>query len=135
MAENTNSPPAVVIDASAILAKLLPDEEQFEQVEDYYQHFAKNELNFLAPTLLRFEVTNALRSAVVRERISAGVAGQLLAEFLKLPIYYEESNFLEVFNIALQHNLSAYDASYVALALSREIGLVSLDRRLADTVN
>lgn len=130
MVENTNPPLVVVIDASAALAKLLPDEKQLREVEKYYRQFAQNKLNFAAPTLLKFEVANALRSAVIQDRLSSKIARKLLIEFLKLPIYYEETNLAKVFDTALKYNLSVYDASYAFLALEKGVGLVSLDKKL-----
>ena len=89
MEENIDPQPAIiVIDASVILAKLLPDEGQISKLEHYYIQFAANKLDFAAPVLLKFELTNALRSSVLRKRVSEEAATRLLKEVLKLPIYY-----------------------------------------------
>lgn len=127
MAESTKR---VVVDASVILAKLLPDEKQSLKVKKLFASFGKKEVDFIAPSLLKLEVANALRSAVNQKRLNQLLADKLLAAFLELPIIYQEVDYREVFKIALERNFSAYDAAYVFLAKKRKIPLVSLDQKL-----
>lgn len=130
MEEDIDPQPAIiVIDASVVLAKLLPDEEQISKLEHYYIQFAANKLDFAAPVLLKFEVTNALRSSVLRKRVLEKAATRLLKEFLKLPIYYQDVSFKRALAIALERQISAYDAAYVSLAFDLKVPLVSLDKR------
>jgi len=127
MAESTKR---VVVDASVILAKLLPDEKQSLKVKKLFASFGKKEVDFVAPPLLKLEITNALRSAVNQKRLNQLVADKLLAAFLELPVIYQEVDYREVLKIALERNFSAYDAAYVFLAKKRKIPLVSLDQKL-----
>jgi len=127
MAENTKK---VVVDASVILAKLLPDEKQSSKVKKLFISFGRREVDFIAPQLLKFEISNALKSAVKQKRLTQLVAEKLLAAFLELPVIYQEVDFLEVLKTALKENLSAYDAAYVYLAMEKKTALVSLDQRL-----
>lgn len=126
MAENTKK----VVDASVILAKLLPDEKQFSKVKKLFAAFGEKEIDFVAPQLLKLEIANALRSAVNQKRITCSIAEKLLAAFLELPIIYQEVDYQEVLKLALERNLSAYDAAYVFLAKKGKIPLVSLDQKL-----
>ena len=74
----------VVIDASAVLARLLPDEETPTEVKKVFQLYQADKLNLTAPNLLPYEVANALRSLVQSNRISAVLASSLLKNFLRL---------------------------------------------------
>ncbi|MBU3935416.1 type II toxin-antitoxin system VapC family toxin [Patescibacteria group bacterium] len=120
----------VVVDASVILARLLPDEKRVIKIERLYEDFLKKEVDFVAPNLLSYEVANALRSAVRQKRITENLAEEMLSLFLVLPIEFEEVNYAQVLSLALKRDLSVYDASYLWLAKKKKIGVVSLDKRL-----
>ena len=120
----------VVIDASVILARLLPDEKASKEIGDLYDEFLEKKVDFVAPNLLSYEVANALRSAVRQKRITEGLAEEMLSLFLALPIEFEEISFVETLRLAIEKKLSGYDASYVWLAKEKGIKLVSLDKRL-----
>lgn len=134
MAANTRFPSVAVIDASFVLARLLPDEKQTPKVASYFDRFAQGKLKLIAPQLLPYEVTNALRSGVLQRRLTLSIAKQLTQGFLKLPIDYHQIDFEPVLALAIKHRLSAYDAAYVALAKKRKLTLLSLDRKLVRIV-
>ena len=82
----------VVVDASFILALLLPDEEILKSLAKHIRAFEEGKIDFIAPTLLKYEVANGLRSAVLQKRLSRNTSYELINEFLKLPIIYKEIN-------------------------------------------
>jgi predicted nucleic acid-binding protein len=129
MAENTKK---VVVDASIILAKLLPDEAARPKIKKLFSSFEKGAVDFLAPSLLRYEVANALRSAIKQKRLAKNTGVKLLEAFLRLPIIYEEINYEETLAISLGENLSFYDAAYVFLSSRKNIALKSLDQKLME---
>lgn len=132
MDENTKRPSfsKVVVDASFILAKLLPDEKQKFLVSDYFERFAKEKISFFAPSLLKYEITNALRSAIAQRRLTLNLAKKILREFLKLPIDYKNIDFPEVLKLSEKMQISVYDTAYVFLAKTNKVPLLTLDKKL-----
>jgi predicted nucleic acid-binding protein len=114
----------VVVDASYILSWLMPDEN----------HPKTRVGQKVAPTLLPYEVTNALRSAVVRGRINEELAQGLLGEFLSWQIEYQAVDSNKVLQIAIEHKLSGYDANYLYLAKKMKCALLTWDEKLKKLV-
>jgi predicted nucleic acid-binding protein len=116
----------VVVDASA-LVHLLADDEVGEWVREEIEG-----MDLHAPELVLFETANVLRQLERDGVVSSDMAALALADLLELPI--ELCSFAPLAGRVweLRHNLSAYDASYVALAELGEVGLVTLDRHLAN---
>lgn len=84
------------------------------------------------PTLWVFECANALQSAHRRRRIDAHRRADVAAEMAALPVRIDPQtpDFVGLDRLASTHDLSAYDAAYLELALRRSVILVSLDERL-----
>jgi predicted nucleic acid-binding protein len=116
----------VVCDASALVALLLdagPD-----------GRWATDELRYAdlaAPSLIAYETANIIRRHERAARISSDQAAQAHTDLLDLPIEHWPYELLASRAWKLRHNLSSYDASYVALAELTSTTLVTLDRRLA----
>lgn len=126
MGENTE---LCVVDASFLLAYLLPDEE-ISLVEDIMDRFKQKKVTLLSTYLLPFEVINTLKSVVLRKRVSSDLVYRLATDFLKMKIILEKTDFLEAILLAEKENLSVYDASYVWLARELHIPILTLDRRM-----
>lgn len=84
-----------------------------------------------APHLLDGEVVNALRRLVAARQIDAAAAELLFQGFTGIVIRRRPATLLLPRMWELRHNLSGYDATYVAMAESLEDTLVTTDRRLA----
>ncbi|WP_028279881.1 type II toxin-antitoxin system VapC family toxin [Arthrobacter sp. H5] len=87
-----------------------------------------------APHLIDSEVTNVLRRLVARGHLSAEEGGRALEGFMGMTLRRYPADGLRLRMWELRHNLSAYDATYVALA--EQIGateLLTTDARLAST--
>lgn len=128
-AANTNQKTTFVIDTSFVLAFLLPDEEE-RAVENMFSKFEDNKISFISPYLLIFETINGLRSAVLQKRQTAKTAELLVEAFLNMGIFFEQIEEKEVFRLSLNKGISVYDASYVWLAESKNLQLLSLDEEL-----
>ena len=86
-----------------------------------------------APHLLDLEVAQVLRRLVREAGVSAQRADQALQDLLNLRVTrYPHFVFLQHI-WRLRHNLSAYDAAYVALAENLGATLITRDARLAST--
>ncbi len=119
-----------IVDASFILSYLLPDEEKDATTRALFEQFKKGTVIFLAPELLPFEVCNSIKVAIIRHRITSLQAKKLIKVFLEYGISFESINFLKTFLLAEEHNLSLYDASYLALAKTKRASLLTADKRL-----
>jgi hypothetical protein len=71
----------IVIDASAALKWRLRNEEATSQADALLDDFLTGKLELLTPTLFDYEVANALRVAVTRQRLSEQDAATALADF------------------------------------------------------
>lgn len=88
----------------------------------------------IAPPLLHLEYSNVLRSACKRGRLIAQHAQEAIKQLQELPIDTDrqtpEPSLL--LSLALRHDLSACDATYLELALRRQLPIATLDAALAD---
>jgi predicted nucleic acid-binding protein len=115
---------AVVLDASALGAIMFGEPEG----STLAAHLEGETL--IAPTLLDFELTNlALKKARRRPETLGRVIASLHAA-LALPVSRVAVPGTDVFALAAETGLTAYDASYLWLARTRDAELVSLDARL-----
>jgi len=96
-----------------------------------------DEVNLVAPTLLFYEVTNALYQQQRNNVLSAETIWETLELYLELPIaLVNEANLhVKAHEIAMRYNLPAtYDAHYLALAEWMEIDLFTTDMRLVNSL-
>jgi predicted nucleic acid-binding protein len=85
-----------------------------------------------APHLLDSEVTHVLRGLVLRRALTDEQAAVAMGGFAELAIMRYPADWLRPRMWALRQNLSAYDATYVALAeMIAATSLVTTDARLA----
>lgn len=97
------------------------------------------ELNYtiVAPTLIYYELSNALHRSAVAGQIAPEEADQVLAEAMNLNIrlYGDAELHQEALSLARSLRLSAtYDAHYLALAQRLECNFWTADRRLYNSV-
>lgn len=84
------------------------------------------------PALWEIEMTNVLRTACRRGKLNASRAQEILAEALRLPLRFAEEKPppTEVLALALRHDLTAYDATYLDLALRLRLPIATQDAAL-----
>jgi len=84
-----------------------------------------------SPALIDLEFTDVLRGLVTKKSINVRQAQRALTEFMQAPIQrYAHLALLDRI-WRLRANLTAYDASYVALAEVLGVDLLTIDARLA----
>ena len=119
---------AFVPDASVAAAWVLPDEDAALAdlaLDRLAEETAK------VPSVFWHELRNLLLSAERRRRIDERHADASMARLRRLRIQrVEEVGDREVMALARAHRLTAYDASYLALAIREDCALATLDRRL-----
>lgn len=120
----------IVLDASAAVDWLLQTSTgQRIEKRIYSQHESLH-----TPHLLDLEVAQVLRRLVREGTVSASRAGEAIDDLLDLRVTrYPHFVFLPRI-WQLRHNLSAYDAAYVALAEKLDATLITRDERLASAL-
>ncbi len=134
MDENGASPgdsADLVLDASIALAWIFEDEAN--QEADAIRERLKAARAFV-PAIWPLEVTNSLVIGERRGRVDADKVGRFFAVLQALPIEVEPIGMTVIFGavwgLARSQGLTAYDATYLELAMRRGLPLATLDRRL-----
>lgn len=125
----------VCVDASVILRYVLQPEN--ESIQNLWQSWIADEMSLVAPSLLFYEVTNALYQQQRNKVLSAEAIWETLELSLDLPITLvnEKNLHLKAREIAMRFNLPAtYDAHYLALAEWMDVDLWTADMRLVNTL-
>jgi predicted nucleic acid-binding protein len=118
-----------VVDAS-ILVKLVLPEEGSEAAADLMAATASGDApRRAAPELIYLQCTNIFWKRVRRGEISAELATTKLAQLLALPLAAWPSQRLvqPALILAIDLSLSVYDATYLALAQSLDVPLITAD--------
>jgi predicted nucleic acid-binding protein len=121
-----------VIDSSIALAWALPDETS-KKAERFLSRISIRSILWV-PSLWWYETANALLMAQRRKRLTEADRIRLMELYRRLPIRTDvvlDSDSMSRFHtLAIEYNLSAYDAAYLELAQRRGLGLATVDRSL-----
>ena len=117
----------IVVDASIIVEVLL----RTDVGEASRTRLVQRRVELHAPHFLDLEVANALRHCLRRGEIDDGRGGEALADLTTMPIERHGHQPLLERIWRLRHNLTAYDAAYLALAERLDAPLLTLDSGLA----
>lgn len=117
----------IVADASAVLDGLL-DAAAHAEIAACLSGASEP---LAAPDLIDVEVVSVLRRWERRGEITATRAQQALQDLDELPIIRYPARALSDRVWKLRHNLTAYDAQYVALAHELPARLLTTDKRMA----
>ena len=125
-----------VLDSGILLATV--------QTEAYTQHaktllkrLGEQNIQFAAPTLLRYELVAVTRKWVYRELATPEEAQTALDTLLSYPVelYFDEALLKRGYELATEHNRpTAYDAQYLAVAERLSCEFWSADERLFNAV-
>jgi predicted nucleic acid-binding protein len=115
---------AVVVDASAIVDFLL-------DVRTVVRRLGQHELH--APVTVDAEMLHGLRRKWLNDAVSDEEAEVALLLFRQTVIQRHPVESFVARMWSLRHNITAYDAGYVALAESLDLPLITRDRRLANS--
>ena len=119
----------IVIDGSAAVPWVLAD-ERTDHSERLLALVQKREVKLVVPELWHYEILNALSVAVARGRIEEHDASRAVVLLDRVPVESVAAatqGRAGVLSAAGRHSLSAYDATYLHLAESRGLALVSSD--------
>lgn len=116
----------IVVDASVVV-ELLTDLGAASRL-----HVRLGGESLLAPDILPIEVASGLRGLNRGGHLDDHALEMAVTDLLRFAIDLHPALPLVPRVLALRHNFSAYDASYVALAEAFHCPLLTLDRRLAN---
>ena len=115
-----------VIDASAAFEYLL-NTPKGQRIAELIQDVPP-----IAPEMLDAEVLSALRSAMMRGEIDESQALTALEDLANWPIERVSHRYLVRSAWRFRHNVSPYDALYIALAHQRGMTVLTTDQALAN---
>jgi len=120
-----------VLDNSVVSGWYLRD-----QANDYSDSIAQRLLDDRAvvSAIWELELANVLRSACRRQRLHASAAQAIVSRIVELPIDVDRiaTPPSELLALSLRFDLSAYDASYLALALRLQLPIATRDDALRE---
>ncbi|MEI8079172.1 MAG: type II toxin-antitoxin system VapC family toxin [bacterium] len=125
-------PQVVVVDCSVSGPWFLRDEARPETVE-LLRDIMHGKLEFLAPDLWWYETINLLRSAIRQRRMESATARAALQFGRDIPRRFVTARELadgEILGLACEHGLTAYDATYLAVAMQTGATLLTADKEL-----
>jgi len=129
--QETNGTESLVIDCSLAMAWYFKDEAT------PYTNSVRASLateRAVVPVLWPLEVANVLLMAERRKRSNQTRATKWLRYLSALPIAIDQDtpfrSFDQILNLARNHKLTSYDASYLELSVRRGLPLATLDRDL-----
>lgn len=116
--------PARVVDASVVAAWCFRE----SQASDALGLLQGSDL--YAPLLLAYELASIARMKAVAYPERRDVLSEAFATALALPIHWSDVDHMAVLRLALDGNLTTYDASYLYLARALGIPLATFDQQL-----
>ncbi|HKG84153.1 MAG TPA: type II toxin-antitoxin system VapC family toxin [Beijerinckiaceae bacterium] len=119
---------ALIVDASVAVKWIVAEPLRDEALELVRQN------DVVVPDLLAVEVRNALVNRVRRRLATAEEARRAASAFRAIPLIVEPSadRLDEAFDLALAFEHPIDDCIYLALAVVRQLTLVTADRRMFD---
>jgi predicted nucleic acid-binding protein len=123
-----------VVDASVAFKWFIPDaaEEDVPSAKALLVEHMEGSVAIHIPALLYYEVANILLFG--RSRPPADDTAEALSDLFSIPLVIAEPTHeiaAAALRLAFDHQLSYYDASYVALADALDCVLITADQRLA----
>ncbi len=129
-------PISVVLDASVLLAFYLPAEPYKVQALALLGDATAGLVKLVVPTLTRYEVLNVLSSSIRGLKRGQGLsvpdAQEIITAMNTLKLEERDPKGLEkrILELSREHQRSAYDAAYLALAEQLGVDLLTGDERL-----
>lgn len=117
--------PAKVVDASVMAAWCFREPRASEAMGI----LKGSELH--APLLLAYELTSIARRKAITYPEKAATLGEALQMVFAVPIRWSEVDHVAVLRLALDVNLTTYDACYLYLSRKLGVPLATFDQQLA----
>lgn len=124
----------IVIDASVVV-KWFINEKYSEFALKIRDRLVDGQLDLLSPSLLHYEVLNALKYSKLfkKEELESAACSLENYGIIQVPLNGEYAQ--KVVNLARVYDLSIYDAAYVGLADILDVQAYSADKKLVKKVS
>jgi predicted nucleic acid-binding protein len=120
-----------VVDSSVVTKWFLVETDS-ELAIGLRDDFATGRVGLAAPTLLFYEVMNALRFSGLYDEVELTLAAKSLSKY-RFGIWRPRGKLLELSGVlSLRQDLSVYDACYVALAQRMNTKVITEDKEILD---
>ncbi|MGV9172914.1 MAG: type II toxin-antitoxin system VapC family toxin [Promethearchaeia archaeon] len=119
----------IVVDANVIV-KWYIEEKNSEQAQMLQMKFIERELDLIVPSLFYFEVLNALKYSNLFIQQELNQAGESLENYGFTIITIEKEIRKQMVKIAINHDISIYDAAYIALSIMIDKPLFTADEKI-----
>lgn len=121
--------PVGVADASILLKWILPEPGHKEALA-LLAEWVHGRIELIAPRLAVAEAASALCKKVRRKHLTTEAAAGAFALLSENHPELFDDDLPAALTLALRHQMSFWDAVYVALAIERRCDLITADRRL-----
>ncbi len=119
------------MDAS-VCAKWFLDEEYSDNARLLRDSFVTGRLGISVPSLLFYETLNALRYSGLYDERELGLAAESLSKY-GFDVWSPKGRvYSESAHVSIGHDVSVYDASYVALSMLLRAPFYTVDRELLE---
>jgi predicted nucleic acid-binding protein len=123
---------------SGILLATVQTEPHTEHAKTLINQLAQEQVQMIAPVLLRYELVAVARKWVYRELTTPDKAKTALETLLHYPVttVIDDALLRRAYELAMEHNRpTAYDAQYLAVAERYQCDFWTADERLFNAVN
>jgi len=120
-----------VVDAS-VCAKWFLDEDYSVNARRLRDSFVTGRLGISVPSLIFYETLNALRYTGIYSERELGLAAESLSKY-GFDVWSPKGRvYSETAHVSIRHDVSVYDASYVALSMLLHAPFYAVDRELLE---
>lgn len=116
----------VIADTNIFLAVVLDEPEKAKIIE------LTSGFELLAPDVLPFEIGNAITAMMKKKLITADEAPLIWDATQLIPVELSTIGIREALNIAIEHNIYAYDAYFLQCAIKHQCPLITLDHQMKE---
>ncbi len=119
----------IVVDTNVIVYLMIEGEKT-----EAAQRTFRQDSNWVTPVLWRHEFLNVLATLVRHGGIEIEQAADIWQKSVRLfSLAEQDVDMLSALRLACRHDISAYDAQYVALAMEFSVPYVTEDRQMLKT--
>jgi predicted nucleic acid-binding protein len=126
-----------VIDTSALIRLFIPDGPIPQGLEKFFMGVESGVNTAVAPELMLAEAASVLLKKARTGELSEEEGQQMLKDIHGMPVrlFGHKDIIFDAYEIGRQHNLTVYDALFLALAVRHSAQLFSADEKMMQAVN